>query len=115
MARILVVDDQPDTLLEMRIVLEAAGHEPVLAADADRATERLSAAAVDLVLVDVAMPTGDGWAVLRAAARAKVPVVVVSSRATPTQLQRAEEMGAATHLDKQAISTSLGPLVERMA
>ena len=115
MARILVVDDQPDTLLEMRIVLEAAGHEPVLAADAERATDRLTAAPVALVLVDVAMPTGDGWAVLHAATRAKVPVVVVSSRATPSQLKRAEELGAAAHLDKQAISTSLGPLVARMS
>ena len=114
MARILVVDDQPDTLLEMRIVLEAAGHEPVLAADAERATQRLTAAPVDLVLVDVAMPTGDGWAVLHAAARAKVPVVVVSSRATPTQLKRAEELGASTHLDKQAIPHALISLVERI-
>ena len=115
MARILVVDDQPDTLLEMRIVLEAAGHEPVLAADAERATERLTAAAIDLVLVDVAMPTGDGWAVLQSAARYKVPIIVVSSRATSTQLKRAEELGASTHLDKQAISTALAALVARMS
>ncbi len=46
MARILVVDDQPDTLLEMRIVLAAAGHEPVLAADADRAIDEAVGAAI---------------------------------------------------------------------
>ena len=98
----------------MRIVLESAGHRTVLAADADQAAERL-APPPDLVIVDVGMAIGDGWAVLAAAARLKVPVVVVSSRATPTQLKRAEEMGAATHLDKQAISVSLASLVERMA
>jgi CheY-like chemotaxis protein len=107
MARILVVDDQPDTLLEMRIVLESAGHEPVLAADSDRAAERLASGPVDVVLVDVAMPTGDGWAVLTAATRAKVPVIIVTSRATPAQLKRAAELGATAHVPKSDIATAL--------
>lgn len=115
MARILVVDDQPDTLLEMRLVLEAAGHEAVLAADSDRAGERLAAGPIDLVLVDVAMPTGDGWAVLHAAGRSgsPVPVIVVSARATATQLKRAEELGASAYLPKDQIAGALVPLVAR--
>src|SRR5206468_13107522 len=39
MARILVVDDEPDVLLFVRIYLEAAGHQTILAADGERALE----------------------------------------------------------------------------
>lgn len=113
MARILVVDDQPDTLLEMRAVLVAAGYEVVLAADAEQAAERLAAAPVDLIAVDVAMPTGDGWAVLALAGRSlePVPVLVVSDRATARQRQRAGDLGAVGGLGKAQIAHGLAGLV----
>lgn len=104
MARILIVDDQPDTLVEMRIILERSGHTTVLAADAERAGEHL-AGTVDLVVLDVAMSVGDGWNVLGAAAGR--PVLVVSDRATPRQIARALSLGAAGHLPKTEVAGSL--------
>ena len=75
MPRILVVDDQPDSLLAARAALVAAGHDCVLAADGERALELLARGGFDAVVLDPAMPLHDGWPVLAAAA---VPVVVVS-------------------------------------
>ena len=80
MARILVVDDQPDSLLAARAALRGAGHDCVLAADGERALEILSAGGVDAVVIDPAMPLHDGWPVLAAAG--PVPVVVVSNVAS---------------------------------
>jgi CheY-like chemotaxis protein len=75
MPRILVVDDQPDSLLAAREALVAAGHVCVLAADGERALEVLAGGGIDAVVIDPAMPLHDGWPVMNAAA---VPVVVVS-------------------------------------
>jgi CheY-like chemotaxis protein len=77
MARILVVDDQPDALLGARAALVGAGHDCVLAADGDRALELLTGGGFDLVVLDPGMPLHDGWLVLAAAG--PPPVVAVSN------------------------------------
>lgn len=79
MPRILVVDDQPDSLLAARAALVGAGHECVLAADGERALELLAGGGFDAVVLDPAMPLHDGWPVMAAAGA--VPVVVVTSSA----------------------------------
>jgi len=76
MSRILVVDDQPDSLLAARAALVGAGHECVLAADGERALELLAGGVFDAVVLDPAMPLHDGWLVMAACT---VPVVVVSN------------------------------------
>jgi len=93
MARILVVDDQPDSLLAARAALVAAGHACVLAADGERALEVLAAGGVDLVVVDPAMPLHDGLPVVAAAG--SVPVVVVSRAAGPLAAHVAKPFDAA--------------------
>ena len=79
MSRILVVDDQPDSLLAARAALVGAGHVCVLAADGERALELLAGGGFDAVVLDPTMPLHDGWAVLVAAA--PLPVVAVTSSA----------------------------------
>ena len=119
MARILVVDDEPDILLFVRICLNAAGHKTVLAADGERALEQLQRESVDLVLLDVCMPVMDGWSVLEAInARddQSTRVVVMSGRPAPGDLRRAFELGAADYVRKpflpqqllDAVNTVLG-------
>ncbi len=99
MARILVVDDEPDILLLLRIHLTAAGHETVLAADGEQALERLQREPFDLVLLDVCMPIMDGWSVLEAI-REPTRAVVMSGGPAPGELRRAFELGAADYVRK---------------
>lgn len=75
MPRILVVDDQPDSLLAARAALVAAGHVCVLAADGQRALELLAGGGFDAIVLDPAMPLHDGWPVMAAST---VPVVAIS-------------------------------------
>jgi DNA-binding response OmpR family regulator len=95
-ARVLIVVDEPDTLLLWRRHLEAAGHQVAMAADADTARELLAARPIDVVVVDVMMPVWDGWSLLEArAALAKAPLAIVASRrAGPTDRLRATRLGA---------------------
>ncbi|MGH9126855.1 MAG: response regulator [Acidimicrobiales bacterium] len=88
--------DEPDTLLTLRRDLEAAGHDTTLAADADTAFKRLATLPIDAVALDVTMPVGDGWTVLRRMREtpASPPVIVVSAQASPGEMERARQLGA---------------------
>ena len=112
MARILVVDDEPDVLLTMRIELERVGHETVLAADGEQALERL--AGIDVVVLDVTMPVMDGWSFLGALRHGSstARVVVISGRGGAADARRAVELGAVEYLPKPFLPAQLVAAVE---
>jgi DNA-binding response OmpR family regulator len=102
MARILVVDDEPDILLLHRLNLEDAGHEVLLAADGIKALERITADHPDCVVLDVMMPVLDGWGVLEALQERNdaPPVLVVSAKSADADIEHALTMGAKGYLSK---------------
>jgi DNA-binding response OmpR family regulator len=81
-ANVLVVDDDPDIRLLLRLELGADGHDIIEAGDGREALDALAAAPVDLVLLDMMMPVLDGWEVLRALDDDAPPVVVVTALGT---------------------------------
>ena len=102
MARILVVDDEPDILLLHRLNLEAAGHEVILAADGMKALERIEIDRPDCVVLDVMMPVLDGWGVLEALQDLldAPPVLVVSAKSSTADIEHALSIGARGYLAK---------------
>ncbi|MEZ4365665.1 MAG: response regulator [Kofleriaceae bacterium] len=89
MARILIVDDEPDVVRLAVAALAGRGHEVITAADGAAALDLAAAEAFDLAIVDRNLPQIDGLEVcrrLRAGARA-VPVVMLS--AGPIELEEA--------------------------
>ena len=102
MARILVVDDEPDILLLHRLNLEGAGHDVLLAADGMKALERIDADDPDCVVLDVMMPVLDGWGVLEALQTRETapPVLVVSAKSAAADIEHALSMGAKGYLAK---------------
>ena len=102
MARILVVDDEPDILLLHRLNLEGAGHEVLLAADGMKALERITVDCPDCVVLDVMMPVLDGWGVLEALRDLAdpPPVLVVSAKSASSDVDHALAMGARAYLSK---------------
>ncbi len=64
MARILVIDDDPDIVLFARINLELHGHVVQTARDGVEALALVIEDPPDLVVLDVIMPLADGWEVL---------------------------------------------------
>lgn len=57
-ATILVVDDDPDLVGAVSLVLENASYRVEAAADADEALEKVETARPDLIILDVMMPDG---------------------------------------------------------
>ena len=110
MARILVVEDEPDILLLHRYVLEAEGHEVILAADGAIALERIENRQPDAVVLDLDMPVLDGWGVLERLQQmdSRPPVLLVTAYArTREEMQRAEALGVVGRLQKPHNVTEL--------
>jgi PAS domain S-box-containing protein len=64
-ARILLVDDEPDTVETLRVVLEQAGAEIRTATSAGDALATLEAWRADVLVCDIGMPEEDGYALIR--------------------------------------------------
>jgi CheY-like chemotaxis protein len=60
MARILIIDDDPDILRLLRRILESRGHTVLEAADGSTALRHFAGNPADLVLTDIFMPHMDG-------------------------------------------------------
>lgn len=83
MVTVLVVDDEPDVRLLVRIVAEQSGHVVVEAADGVDALAAIDDDIPDLVLTDLNMPVMDGLELRArlAATRPALPVQVWSTNA----------------------------------
>jgi DNA-binding response OmpR family regulator len=104
MARVLVVDDDPDVrrLVEMKLHLD--GIETVSAADGAEALEVLQSEDVDLVILDLMMPVMDGFETCRKMqadpALASVPVIMLTARAQASDIESGFDMGATDYIVK---------------
>jgi CheY-like chemotaxis protein len=87
MARVLVIDDEPDVRWLLRMSLERVGHEVILAEDGLRGVAMAQRQRPDVIVLDLMMPVMDGYGVLDALAKdgrtAALPVLVLTARATP--------------------------------
>ncbi len=81
--KVLIVDDEPDTLELVKLVLESGGFETVLAANGKEALNELEASRPDLVLLDIMMPDMDGWEVFRRIKESNVnmPIAILTAKA----------------------------------
>jgi CheY-like chemotaxis protein len=117
--RILIVDDDEDIRLLLRIALGAEGHTIIEAVNGRDALDRLGDDPPDLVLLDLMMPIVDGWEVLRTMQTWDGPpgVVAVTAMASHDQRHLAEllEAGAVDVVGKPFDTGWLIDLVGRLA
>ena len=101
-AKILIVDDEANTLASLSRAFRLAGHEAVVCDNAGRALELAQAQPFDLILSDVVMPKRDGLALLEDLKNAEVaaPVVMMSGQAHIEMAVRATRLGALDFLEK---------------
>ena len=101
-AKILIVDDEANTLASLSRAFRLAGHEAVVCDNAARALELAQAQAFDLILSDVVMPKRDGLALLEDLKNAEIaaPVVMMSGQAHIEMAVRATRLGALDFLEK---------------
>ena len=102
--RILVVEDHPliADLVETRLRIE--GMAPTVCLGGREALARLASERFDVAILDVMMPDVDGHEVLRhirrTAATATLPVIFLTARSTPADVEAGLALGADHYLTK---------------
>ena len=103
-ARILVVDDNPDNLEIIATRLRFRGYEAVLAERGDEAIEKVRETEPDLILLDIMMPDMDGYEVARRIrsdeAIPYIPIIVVTARDSTEDKVTGLDAGADDYLTK---------------
>ena len=113
-AKILIVDDEANTLASLARAFRLAGHDAVVCDNAPRALELAGSQPFDLILSDVVMPRRDGLALLEDLKTAGVaaPVVMMSGQAHIEMAVRATRLGALDFLEKPLSTEKLLVTVE---
>jgi CheY-like chemotaxis protein len=101
---VLVVDDEPDVLLLVELLLEADGFDVETAPTAEEALGRIERALPHLLLLDLRMPGLGGWGLLQHLAThghlAALPVVVLSAHASDDAIDEAMALGCSGYVRK---------------
>ncbi len=112
-AKILVVDDEPDIIELAALYLERDGHSVLRASDGQEGVEQFRFHRPDLVVADIMMPRMDGYDLLRALrAEGPVPVILLTARGEETERIVGLEMGADDYLGKPFNPRELAARVE---
>ena len=107
-ARILVVDDDPQTLRHVRDVLSRAGYAPIVTADPNEAVRLMESDRPQLVLLDLVFPDTDGVELMQDILDiAEVPVIFLTAYGRDQNIERAFDMGAADYMAKPFSPTEL--------
>jgi two-component system chemotaxis sensor kinase CheA len=116
--KVLLVDDSPIARATESALVRALGHTVEEAQDGEDGWTRLQADQYDLVLTDVQMPRLDGFSFTRRIKQsdyAKVPVVILSSLASPEDKRRGLDAGADAYLIKGELGVeSLALAIDRL-
>jgi two-component system KDP operon response regulator KdpE len=101
---VLVVDDEPQVVWVLQFSLEAEGYTTFAARNGVQAMSAIVEHHPQLMLLDIMMPTMDGWSVLEELMRLpreeRPRVVVVSAMANLRDRAKAAEMGADAFMPK---------------
>ncbi|MGD8552757.1 MAG: response regulator [Anaerolineales bacterium] len=103
--RILVVDDEPDTVGLIEITLKPAGFLIEKVFTADEAINRIRSASFDLLLLDVMMPDMDGFQVIEKLKEENVPLppfLFLTAKGRIVDVERGQALGASGYLVKPA-------------
>jgi DNA-binding response OmpR family regulator len=102
MTRILVVDDEPHLLSLVTRSLHAEGYETVVAEDGADALERALEPDIALVVLDVGLPSMDGFEVLRhlRARGSSIPVIMLTARSGTSDTIEGLDAGASDYVAK---------------
>jgi DNA-binding NtrC family response regulator len=113
--KVLVVDDEPDMLRACRRILENKSHEVRTASDGPEALEMLQKEPVDLLVLDLRLPSMDGLTVMREARRLNpdMGILMITAYATLDTAVQAVREGAFDFIPKPFSMEQFEAVVER--
>ena len=114
---VLLIEDNEQNRYLATFLLERRGHEVIPAADGPAGIERAKSLRPDVVLLDIQLPSMDGYAVARALRQIpelrQTPIVAVTSYAMPGDREKALAAGCTGYLEKPIDPETFADDVER--
>jgi DNA-binding response OmpR family regulator len=113
--RVLVIEDDRDIALGIRTVLTRSGFDVDNSADGRQGLRAFHTARPDLVVLDIGLPTLDGWAVLeRIRDLSDVPVLILTAHGSEADKVRGLHGGADDYLTKPFGNRELAARVDAL-
>jgi CheY-like chemotaxis protein len=113
---IMVVDDDEDIRLMMRVLLEEDGYGVLEAENGQQAVEMAQSLRPNLILMDLSMPVLDGFAATRRLRSLKkvgdVPIIAITAFDTPEHRTNASAAGVDEYLTKPIDFARLDKLLD---
>ena len=103
-AKILIVEDNHELLKILRMQLRQEGYKAVGAEDAVQAITLARQERPDVILLDIGLPAGDGFTVIKRLAKFhhanEIPIIVITGQLKEEYEQKALDAGAVAYLAK---------------
>ena len=116
--KILIVEDYPATSKMIADLLRMEGFEASIAGDGVTGLNRATLEHPDLILLDVMLPEMNGFEVCerlkKDPATSHIPIVIVSVRATDSNIRQGTELGADAYIPKPFDPFKLVELVKKL-
>ena len=99
--KVLIVEDDPEARLILAKYLASRGYEALEAEDGTQALEAFHRSEPDALLLDLMIPSPDGWEVLQyVRGQSSIPIVVITARDATDDVVKALQMGADDYITK---------------
>jgi len=114
---VLVIEDEPEVRNFASRVLELEGYRVLQTNNGDEGLRLVRESQVDLMLLDLKLPSSDGWLMLQQLKNnlelSSIPVVVFTASAAASQREKALKMGVTNYLVKPVSAITLRETVAR--
>jgi DNA-binding response OmpR family regulator len=104
MPRILIVDDEPNIVLALEMLMKREGYEIQTVGDGEKAVEAAGSFRPDLILLDVMMPRMDGYEVcqrIRSDDSLKgISIVMLTAKGREVEREKGLALGADLYITK---------------
>ncbi|MDP3857992.1 MAG: response regulator [Stagnimonas sp.] len=104
MARVMIVDDSPTDVQNIKGILTRAGHVALEASSGQDALDRIKQEMPEVVIMDVVMPGVNGFQATRMLSKdpatAAIPIIVISSKNQESDRMWAMRQGAREYIIK---------------
>ncbi|MFT4033753.1 MAG: response regulator [Siphonobacter sp.] len=116
--KILIVDDEPGIVMSLEFLMKKEGYQVYIARDGAEALEIIRKEEPNLVLLDIMMPSVDGYEVCRQVKESsdlrKTKVVFLSAKSKDTDIEKGLSLGADLYLTKPFSTRNLMAKVQEL-
>jgi DNA-binding response OmpR family regulator len=102
--RVLIVEDEPNIVLSLEILLRRAGYETASTGDGEEALELIRRTRPDVVLLDIMLPKRNGYEVCRSVksepSLSSIPVIMLTAKGQEVEILKGLELGASAYIAK---------------